>query len=104
MREIILRKNERIIVQFIITLLLVRIFLVPDISKAHHVNAFSDVCRVSWMSLVPVTFPHGPLALALVLPGPVGLLAILAAVGRVPATPVDRLGLALVTPLFLLGL
>jgi len=104
MREIILRKNEKIIVQFIITLLLVRIFLVPDISKAHHVNAFSDVCRVSWMSLVPVTFPHGPLALALVLPGPVGLLAILAAVGRVPATPVDRLGLALVTPLFLLGL
>ncbi len=49
------------------------------------------------MSLVPVALPHWPLALALVLPGPVGLLAVLAAVGSVPATPVDRLGLALVT-------
>ena len=49
------------------------------------------------MPLVPVTLPHGALALALVLPGPVGLLAVLAAVGRVPAAPVDCLRLALVT-------
>ena len=48
-------------------------------------------------SLVPVALPHGALALALVLPGPVGLLTVLAAVGRVPATPVNGLGLALVT-------
>ena len=80
-----------------ITLLLVRIYLVvPDISKAHHVGK-CIFFWVSWMSLVPVTLPHGPLALSLVLPGPVRLLAVLAAVGRVPATPVDGLGLALVT-------
>ena len=48
-------------------------------------------------SLVSVIFPHGPLALSLVFPGPVSLLALLAAVGRVPAAPVYRLGLALVT-------
>ena len=49
------------------------------------------------MSLVPVALPHGPLALALVLPGPVGLLTVLATVGRVPAAPIDGLRLALVT-------
>ena len=48
-------------------------------------------------SLVPVALPHGALALALVLPSPVGLLTVLAAVGSVPATPVDGLSLALVT-------
>ena len=47
--------------------------------------------------LVPVILPDRPLALSLVLPGPVGLLTVLAAVGRVPATPVYRLGLTLVT-------
>ena len=47
--------------------------------------------------LVPVILPDRPLALSLVLPGPVGLLTLLAAVGRVPAAPVYRLGLALVT-------
>ena len=48
-------------------------------------------------SLVPVALPHGALALALVLPGPVCLLTVLAAVGSVPATPVNGLRLALVT-------
>ena len=48
-------------------------------------------------SLVPVALPHGALALALVLPSPVGLLTVLAAVGSVPATPVNGLRLALVT-------
>ena len=47
--------------------------------------------------LVSVILPDRPLALSLVLPGPVGLLTLLAAVCRVPAAPVYRLGLALVT-------
>ena len=48
-------------------------------------------------SLVPVALPHGALALALVLPSPVGLLTVLAAVGSVPTAPVNGLRLALVT-------
>ena len=55
---------------------------------------FLDVSR--YFS-VPVVLANGPLALPLVLPGPVCLLAVLAAVGRVPAAPVDSLRLALVT-------
>ena len=54
-------------------------------------------CGRAGPRLVPVALPDRPLALALVLPGPVSLLAVLAAVRRVPAAPVDRLRLALVT-------
>ena len=55
---------------------------------------------VKWLevtSLVSIIFPHWPLALSLVFPGPVGLLTVLAAVGRVPAAPVYRLWFTLVT-------
>ena len=55
---------------------------------------------VHWLyvtSLVSIIFPHWPLALSLVLPGPVGLLAVLAAVGCVPAAPVYCLWFTLVT-------
>ena len=55
---------------------------------------FLDVSR--YFS-VPIVLANGPLALPLVLPGPVCLLAVLAAVGSVPAAPVDSLRLALVT-------
>jgi len=51
-----------------------------------------------------LSFAVGSLALLLVFPGPVGLLTVLTTVSSVPATPVDGLSLALVTPLFLLGL
>ena len=46
---------------------------------------------------VPIVLANRPLALPLVLSGPVCLLAVLAAVGRVPAAPVDSLRLALIT-------